>query len=281
MRAPSSPYLVAVVVGGMLLSPIAASAQGRGTTASEDASRQEAKRLFNRGRIAFRAKRYEEAILRWQESYALSNEPLILWNIAKAFEALDQPAEALAYYEEWAPHASDDEKEELEAKITQLEAEVESLPPAPTDDANATEKPEVPKEKPEKGEASSPLQMAGWTMVGIGGAAIVTGIVLDVVATSSRPARDDFCRELDGDLLCSQDGRDDIHDTNALAIGGDATWIAGSAVAAVGLTMALLTMLTEPDETKTKDGMSLELHPSAALTPTGTWTFGVGIDGAF
>lgn len=250
------------------------------------ASRREAKRLFDRGRIAFRAKRYEEAILRWQESYALSNEPLILWNIANAFEELDQPAEALGYLQEWAPHAKPEEEAELKERIARLEKAVEALPPEPspsTDPGGGTVDVDVPDAEPQD-DGPPTVQVAGWAMVGIGGAAVVTGVVLDVVAAGMRPDSDALCRDIDGDLLCRTAGRDDISNSNTLALAGDVTWIVGGVVAATGLTLALVSMLGDaetPSKDDTDEATRLRVHPVIGAAPAGWWHLGLGLDGAF
>ena len=254
------------------------------STPKSSASRREAKRLFDRGRIAFRAKRYEEAILRWQESYAISNEPLILWNIANAFEALEQPAEALAYLHEWAPHAKDDEKAELEERIARLEQDVESLPPEPAPDDVEPSTPDVDVPEPEQDRGTPAMEIAGWTMVGIGGAAVVTGVVLDLVAASARPDADALCRDLDGDLLCEAEARDDITSSNTLAIAGDVTWIAGGVVAATGLALALVSRLGTPESSSddtSDEARSVNAQPRIGLTPGGGWHLGLGVDGSF
>lgn len=277
------PRALAALTIAALLTPAAPA--GAEEKPKSSATRREAKRLFDRGRIAFRAKRYEEAILRWQESYAISNEPLILWNIANAFEALDQPAEALAYLQEWAPHAKPDEEAELKERIARLEKAVEALPPEPpptTDPAPATAV-AAPAPKPEA-EGPSTMAIAGWTMVGVGGAAVVTGVVLDVVAAGMRPDPDALCRELDGDLLCGTAGRDDISNSNTLALAGDVTWIAGSFIAATGLTLALVSMLGDDASSSEDDAdaaHSVDVQPVVGLAPKGWWQLGLGVAGAF
>lgn len=215
--------------------PSPASAATKTPTKQE---RAEAARLFNLGRIAFRAERYDEAILRWQESHALSEEPLILYNIGLAFEKLGDHAAAVEHLRAWRDHAPEKEREELDRKIEELDRLVaESAPP---------EEPDPPPPPPPEPPPPPPLEpkddtfaIAGLSLMGVGGAAVVAGIIMDVVAANARPDEREACTTVGDRLLCRADRRDDIERSNTLAIAGDVTWIAGALIAGGGLAMYL------------------------------------------
>ena len=57
-------------------------------SAPTEAQLAQAKDLFMSGRTLYEEGRYEEAIQDWQESHRLSGEPVLLYNIANAYERL-------------------------------------------------------------------------------------------------------------------------------------------------------------------------------------------------
>jgi tetratricopeptide (TPR) repeat protein len=209
--------------------------------------RREARRLFDQGHLAYRRGDYESAILRWQDSFSLCEEPLIFFNIHNAYEKLGQLKDALEYLRKWRENAPRREHQELDDKIDSLERRVREQ-----DAADAARKQEEERRRREEEERTraaqpppdpgtpatstdgAPLQIAGWTLVGFGGAAILAGVIMDGVAASTRPDETEGCLEDDGDLLCSDALRDDIESSNTLAIAGDVTWILGAVAAATG-----------------------------------------------
>ena len=86
--------------------------------------RREAKRLFNKAHLAYRRGDYEEAILKWEQSFELSGEPLIYLSIANAYERLGDAERALDYLKRWRKKAPRREHEELDGRIESLEARV-------------------------------------------------------------------------------------------------------------------------------------------------------------
>jgi tetratricopeptide (TPR) repeat protein len=209
--------------------------------------RAEASRLFNLGRIAFRAERYEEAILRWQESYALSEEPLILYNIGLAFEKLGDHAQAAENLRAWRDHAPKEEREGLDQQIAELERLAAESAPSPEPPEPPEPEPPPP-EPPPPEEKTDVFAIAGFSLLAVGGAAVVAGIVMDIVAANNRPAEDDVCATVGGRLLCRADDRAAIESANELAIAGDVTWILGATIAAGGLAVLLFASDATNDE---------------------------------
>ena len=92
------------------------------TPAVDDTAEAEARNLFSHGRDAYEHGRYEDAIKKWEEAWRLSRRPLLLANLANAYERLGDlqyAAELLAQYLDLAP---EEERDSLQARIAQLEA---------------------------------------------------------------------------------------------------------------------------------------------------------------
>ena len=225
--------------------------------------RREAKRLFNQAHLAYRRGDYEEAILKWEQSFELSGEPLIFLSIANAYERLGESRRALDYLKRWREKAPRREHEELDSRIERLEKRVAEL------DAEDAEKKRRADEKareqkkreddlvkdrvppPEQVDDSvDPWTVTGWTLVGVGGAAFITGLALDGVAASKRPAEAEACAGSGDQLYCREALKNDIQSSNTFAIVGDALWISGALVAAGGA-VVLLTLAGDDEAAET------------------------------
>lgn len=211
--------------------------------------RIEAKRLFNQAHLAYKNGDYEEAILKWQQSYELSREPLIFESIANAYERLGQSRRALENLKEWRKVAPWREHKTLDSRIERLEQrvkdeEAEQQRKAAEEkrarDLEASRQPQLgPSAPPRDDVPTSAAKVAGFSLIGVGGALTAAGVTLALVANSKRPDLDRACAEASGQTLCLASDRDAIESTNAMAIGGDIGWIVGAATVAAGLTLVL------------------------------------------
>ena len=86
--------------------------------------------LFDNGATLYEEGQYEEAILAWEESYRISGEPLLVFNIANAYErvgGLENLRIALGNFNQYRAYAPSDERDTLERRIRNLEARIEDL----------------------------------------------------------------------------------------------------------------------------------------------------------
>jgi tetratricopeptide (TPR) repeat protein len=250
--------ILAAVAVGLAAAPAAAQPAPPPDVACKD--RKEAKRLFDQGHLAYRRGDYEQAILRWQDSYALCQEPLIFFNIHNAYEKLGQLKEALENLKKWRENAPRREHQELDEKIQSLERRVrvvdeeeqrrraeEERRNKEDEERRRAAEPRPPDAGTEPDGGMQPMQIAGFALVGVGGVAVIAGVVMDAVAASSRPDETEACTEDDGRLLCTDALRDDIETSNSLAIAGDVTWIVGAVLAATGAGLLIYVEVTGGD----------------------------------
>lgn len=152
--------------------------------AQDDSARAE--ELYKNGASLYDEGLYEQAIVAFEASYALSKEPLLFFNIANAYERLGQPKDALEALNKYRPFATADERVTLERRLRALEARIAKqeardaataeLPPPPPDPA-----PSVPAEPEPAGRS--------WVVPAIGGGLLaVGGIVAGVTYAQSRTA---------------------------------------------------------------------------------------------
>ncbi|MBM4357884.1 MAG: tetratricopeptide repeat protein [Deltaproteobacteria bacterium] len=230
--------------------------------------RNEAKRLFNQGHLAYKNGDYEEAILKWQQSYELSREPLIYESIANAYERLGDAKHALANLKEWRKVAPFREHRTLDSRIERLESRARAEEAeAKTREAErkalaerlASEKATVrpDPEVPAKDETPvSSRRILGYSLVGVGGALTIAGVALDLVAASQRSDLGGACRTTAAGQLCLASERSAIERSNTMAIAGDISWSVGAAAATAGVVVLLV-----PSDATRGD------KPSVAVTP--------------
>ncbi len=228
--------------------------------------RTEAKRLFNQAHLAYKNGDYEEAILKWQQSYELSKEPLIFESIANGYERLGNMRHALENLKLWRQAAPSREQATLDGRIQRLEGRVKTedeeklrqeLEQRQRDEAQKKLDDDARRVREENARAASTGTILGWSLLGAGSIFAITGIALDVSASTDRPIAARACTFRAGAHLCLDSERSAIEQTNALAIAGDAGWIAGAAVGTAGLVI-----LIASKHAKTSDSSS-----SIAATP--------------
>ena len=94
-----------------------------------DAADQRARELYLRGDALYAEGLYGAAIELFLESYNLSGRPLLLFNLANAYERAGRYGEAAQALRAYEPHAMPDEREAIAGRLTRLEAQ--ALPPTP------------------------------------------------------------------------------------------------------------------------------------------------------
>ena len=175
---------------------------------------------YDEARKAYKEKRYDEALKEYKSAYERRQAPWLLINIGRTFHKLGRPQEALIHYQLFQ-QANANADAELQQRLGNFIAESLALlnpnleKPAPAA-AAATSPPNTPQSPPSEIEpapasvlsaapsppASAPTQTETsktplykrwwlWTLVGVGVAGVVTGIVIATYPTApaSPPVR--------------------------------------------------------------------------------------------
>ncbi len=225
----------ATLVVSLAVAPLAsfgvAEAAPHGATSGDSPERRRALELFEESAKAYREGRFQDAVDKLLEARRLKNEPVLLYNLARAYEALGKPQEAADAYQGYLheePNAPD--RKALEAKIVTLRQQAAELaaarkeppPPRPPNNENTPPSPSpVPPEREDDATAIVP-----WIIAGAGVAAIGTGLVLGAIAQSKH---DDAVAEPSQQAAA---GMQD--DAEGYARASTITIVAGAIVAALG-----------------------------------------------
>lgn len=231
--------LLTLALGLGSAAPLAAQeAFSTDATASQDSADREARALFDAGSVAFGEGRYESAIRHFENAYALSPRPGMLFNLATTYDRLHRETEALDHfrrYLEAIPNASN--RDEAEARIRALEASAASAP--------ATSPPVDAVARADTDLAPLALLISGGVLAFGGGITLALGLV---DASNVESARD-----------VSYASIRDAYERGPILQGvGAATFGVGVALAAVGGLMLSLSSTSETRVSLLPNGFSIE-----------------------
>ncbi len=184
--------MVMFVVWMMGLADVAV-AQAPPDPTTTEARMAQARELYKLGAGLYKAGRYKEAIVSFEEAYELSDNKKILYNIANAKERLGDLQGAIDSLMEYRPYASPSDVVSLDLRIAAMEDRMaEAPPPAPAaPPAPALAPAPGAAGQPPSGVASQPLlepppkRQPRWALVGTG-AVLAAGFGATAVVTYLR-----------------------------------------------------------------------------------------------
>ncbi len=200
--------------------------------------------------------RFDEAVARYLEAYQAVPSPDVLYNVGYIYEvSLKKPDLASDFYRRVVRDSTS--RPDLVKLATERIAIIDAAAAANTVRPNVLT--ETPPDnvggKVVVGEESS--SAAPWVLVGIGGAAIVSGLVVGLAASSAHGDFEDRVGGLKG-------MRDNADSGKTLSVASDVLWIGGSALALTGI----IWLLAEDDAPAPRTGV-LQLSPSVAPSGAG------------
>lgn len=213
----------------------------------------EALELFEKSVELYRQGKFDEAAQLLERAYSLHEEAVLLYNLGRAYEGLGENQKAIdAYtkYLEKAPNAKD--RGALERRMETLKAQIEREKQKAAAPVEPKPEPEPVKPKPEPARKSGP-GILPWVVTGVGAAAVGAGLF---VGLQAKGKRDDA-----QDNPVSRDAQDEYDSAKSMATTANVLLIAGTVVAAGGVTWALLS------NKKSEPATAARLH--LTVTPGG------------
>jgi tetratricopeptide (TPR) repeat protein len=199
----------------------------------DDASTEDPMGKFEEAERLYRGGEHEAAIDLLRELLQAHDDPVLHYNLGRAYEGAKQFEEAIASYQRYldgSPEAADRDavRERIEDMQARLEAkrQAEKPPPATT---QPVQPPALP---PQRDAPMRPSAYLPWTMLGVGAAGLVTGGVLGILARRNRDEAVEAPRQADAaDAL--QRARDQ-------ALGANVCFAVGGALAVAGITWGIV-----------------------------------------
>lgn len=245
-----------LLVVSLQLASVAAST---GEARADQAAHKRALDLFDLGKIAYQEGRFADAVALLERAYAIEPAPVLLYNMARAYEGSGNFEKAIDAYARYLAQAEKmPDRPAIEARVESLRgavAEKERLA-RERDEANARRaRTPPPLGSREAGDAPSDRPSdpspAPWIIAGVGGAGLAAAAIVGGVALAKH-----------GDATDAPDQRgafDLQSSAEDLGLASTVLFVAGGAVAAVGVTWGII------DVASSGDGATVE----AAFVGTG------------
>ncbi len=142
-----------------------------------DSSRDPAVLLYERSAESYRAGRFREAIDLLQQAYRLRDDPVLLYNLGRAYEGLGDKARAMAAYEQYlARQPRIEDRPAIERRIAVLGNEI-----AEREELERQKRDALEREEALRRSARSPRAVP-WVVAGVGGAVVLAGGVFGLLA---------------------------------------------------------------------------------------------------
>ncbi len=181
--------------------------------------------LFEQSARAYREGRFQDAIDLLLEARRVKPEPVLLYNLGRAYEAIGKPTEAADAY---AAYLAEDPRAEdrlaIEGRIATLRAQAVQLDKAKNAAAAERRPPPEAEAEPESG----PPTIAPWIITGVGVVGLGTGVAFALVAGSRHSAAAGEPRQVEAQQKQDQ--------AKTFATGATIAFVAGGVVTAAGLT---------------------------------------------
>jgi tetratricopeptide (TPR) repeat protein len=206
-----------------------------------------ARRLYLQGDRLYAEGSYLAAVEAFQEAYELSRRPLLLFNLANAYERLGRHADAVDALDRYLPHAPAHEQDSLRRRVANLRELVDKRRAEEAAAAQAASEASAPPPSvaPQPTETYAQrddtgwMRTTGWVLVGTGAAFLVGGGAAAGVAATARGDADDLC--VDG--ICPDRASDAVDRDRTFSVLADV----GIGVGAGALVTGIIFLLSSDD----------------------------------
>jgi tetratricopeptide (TPR) repeat protein len=216
---------------------------------SDDGKR--AVELFDQSAAAYDAGQFAKAAELLKEAYKLRPDPVLLYNLARAYEGMGALPDAVQAYSDFlAADPSAKDRGAIEARIATLRAQIDEQSRLQRE--AAAREHERQRETPHTSGAS-PIP---WIVAGVGGAGLLTGAVFGALSIARHNAANNDVQT---------DYANDQSQARSFATAANIAFVAGGVLAAVGVTWGIVELGSSraaPD--RAPAAVSLEIGPASA-----------------
>lgn len=226
---------------------------GKKVSKTDDAH---ARKLYKQGDKAYAEGRYEDAAADFEKAYALSGRPLLLFNLANAYERLERYADAAEALDRYLPDAKPKEQDAVEKRIGNLKRRArkkeqeEEKKREEEAKRQRRKKAAQPASHPPGTTSSSPAPpTTGYVLLGVGGASLAVGGVFGALALSARSDEKRECASSTQGRFCTINANNAISRDQHYSLIADIGFGVGVVAAGVGAYL----LLAPRDEKTDKD----------------------------
>ena len=109
---------------GLILSILLGLSVANAQEGAEGEDAEIAKRLYLNGKMLFEEERYGDAVTAWNKAYEMSHKPVVLYNVAIAYEKLEEYQKSIDTLYQYRIYAPREEQDELLVKIEELKVKL-------------------------------------------------------------------------------------------------------------------------------------------------------------
>ena len=216
---------------------------------ADKSPKEEALELFEESAKRYQAGKFDEAAELLEKAYALHQEPVLLYNLARAYDGLGEYEKAIEAYEKYlsqSPKAKD--RGALERRIQTMKDDLARRKKLEEREQRLEEKQEAP---PPPKDDPTPAASSGagpwpWVVTGVGVAALGAGAIFGLQANGKRTDAEDE--------PVQRNAAETFRDAESLASTANVFFIAGAVITAGGVTWLIL------DQQNRKESGGLKLH---------------------
>ncbi len=216
-----------LMCAGLLVAAPAAAQSGK----SAD---QRAVELFEKSVEAYRAGEFAKSVELLKQAYALKPAAVLIYNLARAYEGLGRLDEAVRAYEDYlAKEPKPQDRGAIEKKVATLKAQIAERERMKREQEESARKGSEPAPSPALA-ATPPEKRSAtpWIVAGIGGAIVIGGGVVMIMAKTKHDEADREPIQTKSDSLAD--------DAKSLSTVGSVVMLGGAAVLAGGVVWAIL-----------------------------------------
>lgn len=240
----SEAVLHATVALALVIAPCAQASAALDEPAGEgDSPKARADALSDEAVLKFEAKAYDEAVDLFEQAHAIDPQPNYLFNIGRVYEEKGDLENAIVFYQRFVGESGVDleSRQVATERLKVLREAVKQLhdepaggttEPGPATDPQPERDTEV--DRPQDTERTRKLRIAGYSLMGVGGAALIAGGAVGGVALGTTRDADDAMFVDDQESLRRK--------ARTQAGAADGLFIAGGVLAVVGLVLVLSTL---------------------------------------
>jgi len=203
--------------------------------ADDPKAEKDALALFEQSKVAYREGRFDEAIDLLKKAYAIHAEPVLLYNLARAYEGVGNFEEAIDAYERYLKDATEiADRPAIEQRVAGLRRSVDEKSRLARERDEA-KRAQTARAAPAPAHEARQPSVLPWALAGVGGATAIAGGVLGILALGKHD---------DADAARSQvDARAAQDRAEGLGLGATVAFVAGGAIAGAGITWGIIDVL--------------------------------------
>jgi tetratricopeptide (TPR) repeat protein len=207
-------------------------------SAGDDDAAQRALRLFDESAVHYRAGRFERAIQLLEEAYALTGKPVLLFNLAKAYEGKGDLAKAIGAYQRYLRDAERvPDRGAIEARVATLQQQLEARRELLADvEAERRRAAEAERQRAAEAARRRPPSPVPWVLAGAGAGGLAVAAALGAAASGKEDDAQAEPVHIDAAAL--------LDEADTLALGANVALAVGGALVVGGVTWGIIDLST-------------------------------------